>query len=233
MTTTDIAVKALDRAYDEQYALVGLNAIFPAGTITALLGPNGAGKSSLMGILSTLARPSAGSLYFGDVEVVAGARSIRQQIGYVGHKTMLYDALTARENLLFFGRLYGLPDLDARADALLDRVGLPLDKDRPVEGFSRGMAQRLTLARVLLHDPPVLLLDEPLTGLDRAGIDAALDLFAERRDAGSTVIVASHDLEAIGRVADRALILRNGRKVYEGPTYADLEATYHRHVGVT
>jgi len=214
----------LSRIYEDDYALVGLDATFPASTVTALLGPNGAGKSTLMGILSTLMRPSEGTVRYGDRD--HGDPEVRGRVGYVGHRTMLYRSLTARENLEFFGRLYGVPDLKARIAHLLEEVGLTRDGDRPTDGFSRGMAQRLTLARALLPRPALLLLDEPLTGLDRDGVEVALRLIGEARDGGAVVVMASHDLTATGDLADRALVLRRGRKVYEGPIDRDLAVLY-------
>lgn len=223
-----VRTEGLGRAYDEHYALIGLDAEFPPGSVTALLGPNGAGKSTLIGILSTLVRPSEGALYFGDTRLSgAKARAARRYVGYVGHRTMLYKPLTAVENLRFFGTLYRLDDLDARVAAALDQVGLRgEDLERPIAGFSRGMTQRLTLARALLPTPQVLLLDEPLTGLDQAGIGLALELFAAAKARGAVVLVASHDLEAVGRIADRALILRRGRKRHLGPIAPDLPTLY-------
>lgn len=227
---SDFAVRTegLGRAFDEHYALIGLDAEFPPGSITALLGPNGAGKSTLIGILSTLVRPTEGALYFGDTQLIgAKARAARRYVGYVGHRTMLYKPLTARENLRFFGELYRLTDLEDRIQSSLDAVGLdPDDTERPVAGFSRGMMQRLTLARALLPKPKVLLLDEPLTGLDQAGVRMATGLFEAARARGTVTIVASHDLEALGKIADRALILRRGRKRHLGAIAPDLPTLY-------
>lgn len=219
----------LGRVYDDDYALVGLDATFPAGTVTALLGPNGAGKSTLMGLLSTLMRPSEGEVRYG--ERPQSDPAVRGLVGYVGHRTMLYRPLSARENLRFFGRLYGLDDLEPRIDGLLSAVGLARDADRPAGDFSRGMAQRLTLARALLPRPALLLLDEPLTGLDRDGVAMAVRLIGAERDRGAVVVMASHDLAATGELADRALILRRGRKAYEGPVDGDLAVLYREVLG--
>lgn len=223
-----VRVEKLSRAYDAHYGLVDLDAEFPAGSVTMLLGPNGAGKSTLIAILSTLSRQTEGRVFFGERLVGEGDARIRAHIGYVGHSTMLYPTLSARENLTFFGRLYGLKDLDALATEWLETVGLTRDADRPVEEFSRGMAQRLTLARALLPGPQLLLLDEPLTGLDQAGIALAVDLLAKARDEGAIIIMASHDLRSTADLADRALILRRGRKVFEGAFDDDLASVYHR-----
>ncbi len=225
-----LRVEGLGRAYDDHYALVDLDAEFPPGSVTALLGPNGAGKSTLIGILSTRQSATEGRVYF-DGRRVADSASMRQRIGFVGHRTMVYSELTARENLQFFARMFGLVSPDDAIDALLDRVGLMRDKDRPVNGFSRGMSQRLTLARALLPKPSILLLDEPLTGLDQAGVRLALTLFREARDAGAVLIMASHDLVATSKLADRALILSSGRKRFEGATGEDLAAVYAECIG--
>jgi heme exporter protein A len=227
---TRVRTRGLGRAYDAHYALVGLNAELPGGAITALLGPNGAGKSTLIGILSTLQRPTEGDVFFDDRRVTEPPAEIRGQIGYVGHRTMLYGPLTARENLRFFGRLYAVDDLEARVTALLGRVGLARDADRPVRGFSRGMSQRLALARAVLPEPALLLLDEPFTGLDQEGISMAAGLIADQRARGAVVVLASHDLAITETLADRALVLRRGRKVYEGTVAGDLAALYRERV---
>jgi len=223
-----VRVEKLSRAYDAHYGLVDLDAEFPKGSVTMLLGPNGAGKSTLISILSTLARQTEGRVLFDGKVVEDGSPSLRSYIGYVGHSTMLYPSLTARENLHFFGRLYGLRGLDEVIGEWLTIVGLTRDADRPVEEFSRGMAQRLTLARALLPGPKLLLLDEPLTGLDQAGIGLALELLGRARDEGAIIVMASHDLRSTAKIADRALILRRGRKVFEGAFDGDLADTYHR-----
>lgn len=222
-------VHDLGRAFDEHYAVLGLDAEFPAGSATALLGPNGAGKSTLIGMLSTRQSPTEGRVEFGGG--LSGMR-LRRRISFVGHRTMVYTDLTARENLAFFGRMFGLKGIDDRIDALLDEVGLVHAKDRPVGGFSRGMAQRLTLARALLPEPAMLLLDEPLTGLDQDGVAMALELFGRVRDAGAVVIMASHDLVATNRLVDRALVMVNGRKAYEGPVSGNLPEVYAEAIGV-
>ena len=224
-----VRVQGLGRVYDDHYALVGLDAHFPPRTVTALLGPNGAGKSTLMGILSTLSRASEGTASLGASTLEDGGK-VRARIGYVGHATMVYGVLGARENLHFFGKLYGVTDLKDKVDHWVERVGLARDADRPVSGFSRGMAQRLTLARALLPEPTLLLLDEPFTGLDQSGVELGVELFGERRDAGAVVVLASHDLKTTARLADRALILRRGRKVYEGAIEGDLADLYHRQI---
>ena len=218
----------LGRAYGDHYAVAALNATFPAGEVTAVLGPNGAGKSTVLRMLSTLLAPTEGRVRYGSVDRPSGSPDVRSVIGYVGHELMIYPSLTARENLRFFGRLYGVTDPADTIDALLDEVGLPLDKDRPVDGFSRGMGQRLALARAVLHQPSLLLLDEPFTGLDDRGVQIALELFARLREEGAIVVLASHDLTITGTLATRMLVLKRGRALYEGAIDGDLAPAYRR-----
>lgn len=218
-----LEARGLTRSFGEHYALVDLDASWHASEVCALLGPNGSGKSTLLNLLSTLMAPSEGGLYLeGERVTRAQSASLRAKIGFVGHHTMLYGGLSALENLKFFAGLYNAWPAEARAGGsdearrvwLMERlsaVGLDRVADRPARGFSRGMAQRLTLARALLPNPLVLLLDEPFTGLDREGIDRVCELIAAQRDRGASVILSSHDFDTVERLADRALILRRGR----------------------
>ena len=222
-----VSVRGLSRAYEDEYALVGLDAEFPVGTVTAVLGPNGAGKSTLLQLLSLLSEPTEGALFFGREEALGQEPLHRAKVGYVGHQTMLYTALSGRQNLVFFGGLYRVSDLEQRVESLLACVGLTEDADRPVREYSRGMKQRLTIARALLPRPKVLLLDEPFTGLDQRALAQMIDLFSTVKREGAVVVLVSHDLKTANLLADRALILRRGRKVFEGPTSGDLATLYN------
>jgi heme exporter protein A len=203
------------------------------GSMCALLGHNGAGKTTLLGILSTLVSPNSGKVeYRADGKAVTGA-AVRREIGLLAHASLCYAELTARENLALFAALYDVDASAATVDAMLDRVGLePRARDRVARTYSRGMLQRLSLARALLTRPSLLLLDEPFTGLDRGG---ALALGAELgtlRDAGAIVVVVTHDLEAIAGRADHVAILRRGQLVCEergSYDYEQLKDLYHRH----
>ena len=186
-----VSVRGLSRAYEDEYALVGLDAHFPAGTVTAVLGPNGAGKSTLLHLLSLLSEPTEGRLFFGRDEAQGHEPLHRAQVGYVGHQTMLYTALSGRQNLHFFGSLYRISDLSERVPSLLKLVGLADDADRRVREYSRGMKQRLTIARALLPRPQVLLLDEPFTGLDQRALGQMIDLFDSVKAAGAVVVLVS------------------------------------------
>ena len=203
-----------------------------------LVGRNGAGKSTLMNLLSTLMTPTEGQLLLNGQRLhMSNAQNLRKLIGFVGHKTMLYGPLTATENLMFFAELYGLNPTEGLEDFVrhrLEEVELGDVAHRPTRGFSRGMAQRLTLARALLPDPAIILLDEPFTGLDQAGIVRAESLIATHRDRGAVIILSSHDLTVTERLSDRALILRRGRRAFFGSLASEslsLADLYHQSVG--
>jgi heme exporter protein A len=192
----------------------------------AVLGPNGAGKSTLLRILATLLRPDAGGLSVAGETMPAGARRVRGLIGYLGHDPLVYLDLTAWQNLELFAQLYGVPEARERIEEGLLRVGLLARAYEPVRSFSRGMAQRLGLARLLLHHPSLLLLDEPYAGLDAPGaalLDEAL------RDARQTqaVVIVTHDVERAVGLADRVMVLRAGRVALTEPA-AGLEPVAFR-----
>jgi len=202
-----IRVSRLAKHYGRQRALAGVSLELRAGGVTVLLGHNGAGKSTLIGILSTLIRPTAGEVRWDPVPALP-----RAEIGVLAHEAMVYGELTAVENLHFWGALHDVADLDRKTVALLDEVGLD-DKarSRPARTFSRGMLQRLALARALLPDPKVLLLDEPFTGLDREGAASLSRVLRREKERGRTLLVATHDLEAVAGVGDHMVVLRNGK----------------------
>ncbi|HEX8954475.1 MAG TPA: ABC transporter ATP-binding protein, partial [Polyangia bacterium] len=170
MTFDVVDARGLTKVYGRQRALAGVDLTLRAGEATALLGPNGAGKSTLVGILSTLVSPTAGSVRYGGADAASAAQpeddELRGAIGIIAHESHCYGDLTGHENLVFFARLYGVPDAHAAAERLLARVGLRDAARRAARTYSRGMLQRLALARALLHRPRLLLLDEPFTGLD-------------------------------------------------------------------
>lgn len=211
---TDVQTLDVSRHFGRRRALSRVSLTFKAGEIAGLFGPNGAGKSTLLGVLSTLLRPSSGEVRYGGRAASAWGDGLRGRIGMLGHDLFLYGDLTARENLTFFGRLYGVGrggDLDARVDRALDEARLTERARDRVSEFSRGLRQRLALERALLHDPALVLLDEPFTGLD----DESGSLLAARlrtlRDAGRIVVMATHDFESADGLVDRALAIRSGK----------------------
>jgi heme ABC exporter ATP-binding subunit CcmA len=209
----DLSIRDLTRNYGRRRALARVSMDCRAGEILGLLGPNGAGKSTLLSILSTLSAPTSGEVRYGGrtaAEIGAGLRSC---IGVLSHDLHLYPELTAQENLLFFGRLYGVPDASGRVSTALERAGLEGRGNDLVHAFSRGMRQRLALERALLHNPHLLLLDEPFTGLDDASTVSLIGRLKELRAAGRMILLATHDLDTAEEVLDRAVVLRDGRLV--------------------
>jgi heme exporter protein A len=227
-----IEIRNLKKLFGVNPVLRGLDLDVARGEFLTLLGPNGSGKSTLLRILGALARPTAGTVTIGGWALPAEANFVRAQLGVVSHMPLLYDTLTAQENLLFFARLYDLPpdERQPRIEALLQRVGLWRRAHDPVRTYSRGMQQRLAIARAILHDPAVLLLDEPYTGLDQDAAALLDDLLNEIAVAGRTVIMTTHDLRRGHALADRIAILSRGRIAYNAPVSAvesaDLPALY-------
>jgi ABC-type multidrug transport system ATPase subunit len=208
VTPARVSARGLARRYGAVVALHPLDLEVAPGRVLAVLGANGAGKSTLLRLLAGLSRPSAGSVAIG--EDGGDRRARRARVGVVAHQTLLYPALTARENLVFAGRLFGVADPGARADALLARLELEPVAGRRAATFSRGTAQRVAIARALVHEPPVLLLDEPFTGLDVRAAERVEELL--RGLAGRcTLVLASHDLSRAVRLADQGLLIEAGR----------------------
>lgn len=215
-----IETQALVKAYDLLVVLRQLDLSVERGEFVALLGPNGSGKSTLLRLLAGLTRPTGGTIRVGGWELPNEAAAVRAQVGMVSHKSLLYDNLTALENLQFFGRLYNLDDLDDRISAMLEQVGLSKRRYDLVRTFSRGMVQRLTIARALLHNPDILLLDEPYTGLDQDA-SAILDtLLAQSYTQGRTIVMTTHQIERAARITSRVIILSRGRIGYDAPAAA-------------
>jgi heme ABC exporter ATP-binding subunit CcmA len=211
-----VVARDVRKTFEFKPVLRGVSLMIPTGATVALLGPNGAGKTTLLRILATLARPSAGAVTIDGLDLRRDAQAIRQRIGFLGHQPLLYEELTAEENLDFFARMHGVQHRQARVDALIERVGLRTKAKDRVRDLSRGQTQRLALARALLHEPSLLLLDEPDSGLDEQGIALLEEILRERATAGLTAIFTTHDLAWGLRVADRAVALVAGRVTYDG-----------------
>jgi heme exporter protein A len=229
-----LALQSITKSFGPVRALDEVSLTVARGETLAVFGPNGAGKTTLLKIAATLIRPNGGRvLLFGDDPLRRPA--LRALIGFVSHHSYLYPGLTARENLLFAARLYGRRDAPARVAALLDAVGLTARADDLVRTFSRGMTQRLSIARALVHDPPILLLDEPYTGLDRTAAGAFTALLRAMRGS-RTVVLTTHSIEQGVALADRVVILVDGAVAYEaangGRDAAAVERAYAACVGV-
>ncbi len=221
-----VSVVQLGRHYGRRRALADISFIAQAGTIVGLLGPNGAGKSTLLAILGTLLVASTGRVEYGDVTVEQGGAGLRARIGMLGHDLFLYPELTARENLVFFGRLYGVADVEGRVAAALERAGLATRGDDPVSSFSRGMRQRVALERALLHEPRLLLLDEPFTGLDQASALALVGRLREEQARGVITLLATHDLDVVDGLLSEVVFLNGGRRAAAGPAHGPLRDRY-------
>ncbi|MBI2376213.1 MAG: ABC transporter ATP-binding protein [Deltaproteobacteria bacterium] len=200
----------VSKIYGRHRALHKVSLTLVAGRVTALLGPNGSGKTTLLSLFSTLSRPSSGTMHFGELPPEK-SKLARGAIGLLSHASLSYGELSAKENVAFFGRLAGIRDPYDAARRLLVEFGLEDAMDRPARTFSRGMLQRLGLARALVSNPSLVLLDEPFTGLDRASAARVVEKVAELRDAGAIVLLVSHDLGITAELADDAAILVRGK----------------------
>ena len=203
----------LSRSFGRRKALSHVSLTCRAGEIVGLLGPNGAGKSTLLSIVSTLLAPTAGEVRYGGRTAREVGAELRSCLGLLAHDLHLYPELTAEENLTFFGELYGLTNVRARTTAALSHAGLVDRAQDFVSEFSRGMRQRLALERALLHEPRLLLLDEPFTGLDDASGRALIERLKQLKKAGCIVLLATHDLDLAEELLDRAVVLRDGRLI--------------------
>ncbi len=223
--TPALVVHGLAKAFAGVQAVDGLDLMVPAGQIYALLGPNGAGKTTTLRMVAGLARPDAGTIRLFGVDALADPIAAKQMLAWLPDEPLLYDKLTPAEYLAFIAGLWRVPPALAaeRAERLLVRLGLADKRDVRCEGFSRGMKQKLALAGALIHDPALLILDEPLTGLDAAAARTVKDMLLERVAEGGTVIITTHILEVAERMAMRIGIIRAGRLVAEG-SMAELAA---------
>ena len=229
-----VEIHKVAKRYGSERALAGVTLELRAGTMCALLGHNGAGKTTLLGVLSTLVLPNAGEIRYRAGDKAMKGDALRREIGMLAHSSLCYAELTAIENLELVAGLYEVEGGDAAITHVLDQVGLEKRaRTRAARTYSRGMLQRLALARALLTKPSLLLLDEPFTGLDR---DGAINLGAqlgELKQGGAIVVVVTHDLEAIAGKTDHLAILRRGALVFEDRatsySYEQLKDLYHQH----
>ena len=225
-----VTARDVSRTFGRRRALHKVSFTAARGQIVGVLGPNGAGKSTLLGVLSTLLSATSGTVAYGDTGQ-ADAAALRARIGVLGHDLFLYPELTARENLLFFAGLYGVAGVAAHVAAALETAGLTARADDLASAYSRGMRQRLALERALIHQPRLVLLDEPFTGLDDASASAFVARLRGLRADGRIVILATHDLDLADGLLDQALFLRDGRVVHAASSPARLRVTYQGVVG--
>jgi heme exporter protein A len=221
-----VTVDEVSRHFGRRRAVSRVSFVAARGSIVGLLGPNGAGKSTLLAMLATLLRPSTGSIRYGEMRAADAPPELRGRIGVLGHDLFLYPELTARENLAFFAGLYGRRDAVDAARAALTQAGLADRGDDLVAGFSRGMRQRVALERALIHEPRLVLLDEPFTGLDEASTSALVARLRGLRESGAAIVLATHDLDIAEGLLDEAIFLREGRMVQSLSRPEGLRASY-------
>lgn len=211
LRTALISVDGVHKRFGRKRVLGGVDLAVEEGRVMALLGANGAGKSTLMRIIAGLSKPDRGDVVLGGVSLRKAGHELRRYIGLVSHAPLLYDNLNAWENLLFFARLYDIQQPEARIEAVLGAVNLWTRRRDPVRTFSRGMTQRLAIGRAILHDPPVLLLDEPDTGLDQASAEMLAELIRTVGAGNRAILLTTHNLERARTWADSVSLLVDGK----------------------
>ena len=224
-----IEIRKLVKAFGNRAVLKGVDLTVSEGEFLTLVGPNGAGKTTLMNVISTLTKPTGGMVNIAGYDLADGAVQLRRQMGLVSHKTLLYDDLSAEQNLRFYARMYDVADADTCIEVVLRRMGLWGRQRDPVRTYSRGMQQRLAIARSMLHDPPILLLDEPDTGLDQHAAAMLTDLLHEVGATRRTVLMTTHNLERGLELGDRVAILAGGRIAFQA-SKSDLNSKQFRDI---
>lgn len=225
-----VDAQALSREIDGRLILNSLSFTLGRGEFVALLGANGAGKSTLLKLLAMLLGPTSGTLTLFGERCGPEATRLRSRIGLIGHGSMLYRDLSPLENLVFFGKLYGVANVTKRAKDLLDWLDLSWRSHDPVKTFSRGMTQRVAIARALMHEPDLILADEPFAGLDAPSMDTLSRMLRELHAAGRTIVLTNHDIAQSIELAARAIVLREGSIVLDGPTATMAAAEVLAHV---
>jgi heme ABC exporter ATP-binding subunit CcmA len=205
-----VEARGLTRRFGRVHALDGVDLTLGAGDCLAIFGPNGAGKTTLLRVLAGLLHPSEGLARIGGI-MLPGGPAARALVGLISHHTMLYPALTARENVEFAARLYGVPEPRAAAEAALEWLKVRDRADAPVRSLSRGLQQRVSIARAFVHEPHIVLLDEPYTGLDPVGASALTDALAGLRAAGAALVLVTHHLDEGLALATHVAVMRRGR----------------------
>jgi heme exporter protein A len=222
---SSLEVRNVSKYFGELAALRAVSLRIQPGEAVFIYGPNGAGKTTLLRILATLSRPTEGQALFNGEDLHRNAAAAKARIGFVSHATFLYGELTTRENLNLAGTLFGLPDVESRIEAVLELFSLQSRADEPMRRLSRGLQQRATLARALLHDPEFILLDEPFTGLDAASAEKLEAILRRLPEEGKAVVFSTHGFAQGASLAHRLVALEAGRVKFDGPLgLAPLEA---------
>ena len=236
-----IRVEALSKNFGEVEAVIDVSFSADDGKVTALLGPNGAGKSTTLRMLSTVIKPSSGSAYIDGFDVRQETMAVCSRIGVLPHATGLYDRLSARENIRYFGELHGMErdPLEARIDSLVEMLDMSEFSDRRVGGFSQGQRIKVALARAIVHDPKNVLLDEPTNGLDVMATRALREIIHGFKNEGRCVLFSSHVMQEVTNLCDDVIIIGQGRLQFQGTLdrlktdtgQEDLEEAFIRVIG--
>lgn len=208
-----IEIKGLIKQADNKLILRGVDLQIKKGETVAILGPNGAGKSTLLKVLATLIKPTSGQIKINGMELKKNQLEIKKIMGYLPHSSLLYDHYSPLENLIFFGNIYGVSNIEQKAIELVKEVGLSFFLNEPVKNFSRGMIQRIAIARAIIHDPELLLLDEPHTGLDQGAITILNNVILSMKKKGATTLMVTHDFKQAAEICDRIIIVKSGKIV--------------------
>jgi len=218
-----IEVRNISRSFQDRkttiHAVQNLSFTIGKGEAVGLLGENGAGKTTLLRMISTMLEPTNGQIFIDGIDVAKDPMQLKRRIGVLfGSETGLYNRLTARENLVYFARLYGLSkhETNHRIEKLSARFGMKEFLDRKVGGFSKGMRQKVTIARTLIHDPSIILLDEPTTGLDITSANMFRELIHQLKREGKTILFSSHIMEEVTQLCESIIMIHKGELVYEG-----------------
>ncbi|MDQ6770067.1 MAG: ABC transporter ATP-binding protein [Gemmatimonadota bacterium] len=229
-----VEVAGLTRSFGPRKAVAGVTFSLAAGECLALFGPNGAGKTTLLRVLAGLLKPSSGMAKVSGIILPAGG-DVRSRVGLISHHTMLYGALSPRENVSFAARLYSVPDVSSRVEDSLGRMSMLERADAPVRLLSRGMQQRVSIARAMVHSPQLVLADEPYSGLDESGARALTVLLQELRLSGAAIIIVTHNLVEGLSLATHAAVMKTGRFVrYDRRSEVDVasySSTYREALG--
>lgn len=221
-----ISVKNVFKSYKGRKALKDISFEVIGGEVLGIIGPNGAGKTTLISLLSTINKPEAGKILIREADILKNPDSIREQLGYVPQETALYPMLTAYENLDFWGGIYGLEKSlkEVRIDEVLKLLKLDERKNDKVKAFSGGMKKRLNIAASLLHEPEILIMDEPTAGVDLLSRATIAELIQNLKKAGHTIIITSHHIDELEILCDKILVLREGSLLYSGTVKDILKA---------
>ena len=211
-----VRIRGIVKSFGRTRVLRGIDLDVPWGQTLSLVGANGSGKTTLLKILATLSKPDSGQIVVAGLSSDRSGAALRKQVGVVTHDPLLYDDLTGRENLRFYCRMFGVADADERVESVTEMVAMGSRLHQRIGSMSHGMKKRFSIARALLHDPPILLMDEPESGLDYEAVNLLDKIISESSDPRRAIIMTTHDIERAVRLGDSMAVLSDGRVSYSG-----------------